>query len=152
MAGKRARQQRIVELLVHNRIESQEQLQALLLAEDLACSQTTLSRDLQELGVIKGADGYRAPNGEFAEDSLARLARELAPRLRAADAGGSTAVLRPRDGDAAALARAIDASGLPQVIASVACDGLVLVLTRTPADARRLATALGGRHPERRKR
>jgi len=152
VAGKRARQQRIVELLAHNRIESQEQLQALLLAEDLACSQTTLSRDLQELGVIKSTDGYRAPNGGFAEDSLARLARELAPRLRAADAGGSTAVLRPRDGDAAVLARAIDASSLPQVIASVACDGLVLVLTRTPADARRLAAALGGSHPERRKR
>jgi len=152
VAGKRARQQRIVELLAHNHIESQEQLQALLLAEDLACSQTTLSRDLQELGVIKGTDGYRTPASGFAENSLARLARELAPRLRAADAGGSTAVLRPRDADAAALARTVDAAGLPQVIASVACDGLVLVLTRTPADARRLAAALGGRHPQRRKR
>jgi len=152
VAGKRARQQRIVELLSHNRIESQEQLQALLLAEDLTCSQTTLSRDLQDLGVIKGADGYRAPGGVFAEDSLVRLARALAPRLRAADAGGSTVVLRPQASDATSLARAIDAAGLPQVIASLACDGVVLVLTRAPAAARRLAAALGGRHPNRRKR
>ena len=151
MAGKRERQQRIVELIAHNRIESQEQLQELLLAEDLACSQTTLSRDLQELGVIKGEDGYRAPGGAFGEDALAHLVRELAPRLRSADAGGSIAVLRPRGSDASSLARAIEAAGLPQVIAGLACDGLVLVLTRTPTDARRLASALGGRRGRRRR-
>jgi transcriptional regulator of arginine metabolism len=152
VAGKRARQQRIVELLAHNQIESQEQLQGLLLAEDLACSQTTLSRDLQELGVVKGTDGYHAPGGAFGENTLARLARELAPRLRAAEAGGSIAVLRPRESDAGALARAIDTAGLPQVIAGLACDGMVIVLTRTPADARRLASALGGHRPGRHKR
>lgn len=151
MAGKRGRQQRIVELLAHNRIESQEQIQGLLLAEDLACSQTTLSRDLQELGVVKGADGYRTPSGGFGENTLARLARELAPRLRAVEAGGNIAVLRPRESDASSLARAIDTAGLPQVIAGVACDGVVLVVTRTPADARRLASALGGRHLRRRR-
>ena len=151
MAGKRGRQQRIVELLAHNRIESQEQIQGLLLAEDLACSQTTLSRDLQELGVVKGADGYRTPSGGFGENTLARLARELAPRLRAAEAGGNIAVLRPRESDASSLARAIDTAGLPQVIAGVACDGVVLVVTHTPADARRLASALGGRHLRRRR-
>ena len=52
MADKRGRQQRILELLAHNRIQSHEQLQDLLLAEDMACSQTTLSRDLRELGVV----------------------------------------------------------------------------------------------------
>jgi len=145
VAGKRARQQRIVELLAHNRIENQEQLQGLLLAEELACSQTTLSRDLQELGVVKDADGYRVPTGAFGENALARLARELGPRLRGVDAGGSIAVLRPREGDSASLARAIDTAGLPQVVACVACDGVVLVVTRTPADARRFATSLGGR-------
>jgi len=149
VAGKRERQRRIVELLAHNRIENQEQLQGLLLVEDLACSQTTLSRDLRDLGVVKGVDGYRAPGGAFAEDSLARLVRDLAPRLRSADAGGSVAVLRPRESDAASIARAFDAAALPQVIAGVACDGVVLVLTRTPADARQLASALGGRHRRR---
>jgi len=151
VAGKRGRQQRIVELLTHNRIESQEQLQELLRAEDLACSQTTLSRDLHELGVIKGADGYRAPSGAFGENTLARLSRELAPRLRVVDAGGSIAVLRAREGDATAIAAAIDTAGLPQVVASVACDGVVLVVTRMPADARRLVSALGGRHRGRRR-
>jgi transcriptional regulator of arginine metabolism len=146
VARKRERQQRIVELLAHNRIESQEQLQGLLLVEDLACSQTTLSRDLRDLGVVKGEDGYRAPSGAFGEDALARLIREIAPRLRSADASGSIAVLRPRESDAAAIARAIDAAGLPQVVAGIACDGLALVLTHTPADARRFASAIAGSH------
>ncbi|HEY5624703.1 MAG TPA: arginine repressor [Gammaproteobacteria bacterium] len=149
MAGKRERQQRIVEILAHNQIENQEQIQQLLLAEGLVCSQTTLSRDLRELGVIKSEDGYRVPDGVVGENALARLARELAPRLRAADAGGSIAVLRPRESDASALARAIDTAGLPQVVASVACDGVILVVARTPADARRLASALAGRRSRR---
>ena len=149
MAGKRARQQRIVGILAHNQIENQEQIQQLLLAEGLVCSQTTLSRDLRELGVVKSEDGYRVPGGVVGENALARLAREFAPRLRGADAGGSIAVLRPRESDASALARAIDAAGLPQVVASVACDGVVLVVARTPADARRLASALARRRSRR---
>jgi len=149
VAAKRARQQRIVGILAHNQIENQEQIQQLLLAEGLVCSQTTLSRDLQELGVIKSEDGYRVPGGVVGENALAQLARELAPRLLGADAGGSIAVLRPRENDASALARAIDTAGLPQVIASVACDGVVLVVARKPADARRLASALAGRRSRR---
>jgi transcriptional regulator of arginine metabolism len=149
VAGKRGRQQRIVEILAHNQIENQEQIQQLLLAEGLICSQTTLSRDLRELGVVKDADGYRVPDAVAGDNALARLARELAPRLLGADAGGSIAVLRPRERDASALARAIDTAGLPQVVASVACDGAVLVVARTPADARRLASALAGRRSRR---
>jgi len=151
VAGKTERQQRIVELLAHNRIESQEQLQGLLLVEDLACSQTTLSRDLRDLGVVKSDDGYRAPGGAFGEDALARLVREIAPRLRSADASGSIAVLRPREGDASAIARAIDAASLPQIVAGIACDGLALVLTRSPADARRFASAIAGGRRRRRR-
>jgi len=145
MADKPGRQQRILELLAHNRIQSQEQLQDLLLAEDLACSQTTLSRDLRELGVVKSAEGYRALGGSSVVDGLARLAREIAPRLRASDAGGSVAVLRPDGGSASSVARAIEAARLPQVVAAVASDGVVLVVTRTPADSRRLISALRSR-------
>ena len=151
MADKRGRQQRILELLHHNRIESQEQLQELLLIEDLACSQTTLSRDLQELGIVKGEDGYRAPKGMLADDVLTRVAREVAPRLSESDAGGTIAVLRAHEGEAAIVARTIDTAGLPQVVAAVDTGGVVLVVTRSPADARRLVSALRGRRRRRRR-
>lgn len=149
MATKGARQQRILELLTHNRIDSQEQLQDLLLAEGLSCSQTTLSRDLRELGIVKGETGYGAPRGAPGRDGLTRLARELGAELAASDAGGSIAVLRPAGADAGRLARAIEEAGLPQVVAALASDGRVLVVTRTPADARRLAAALRPRRSPR---
>jgi len=150
MAGKAERQQRIRELVERNQIDSQEQLQDLLLAEDLACSQTTLSRDLRELGLVKDSRrGYRIPPGSaVAPDALERLAREIAPRLVSADAGGSVAVLRAATG-AAAVAAALDRAALPAVVAAVPCGEVVLVVTRSPADARHLASALRGRHRSR---
>jgi len=149
MAGKAERQRRILELIERNQIESQDQLQELLRVEDLVCSQTTLSRDLRELGVTKHAEqGYRVPSGGAAPDALERLAREVAPRLISADAGGNVAVLRATSG-AAALAAELDAAGLPSVVTAVPCGNVVLVVTHSPAEARRIARALRDRRRRR---
>jgi transcriptional regulator of arginine metabolism len=146
MASKAERQRRILELVERNLIDSQDQLQDLLLAEDLACSQTTLSRDLRELGLLKDSRrGYRVPAGSAAApDALARLAHDIAPRLVSADAGGSVAVLRTATG-AALVATAVDGARLPAVVAAVPCGDIVLVVMRSPADARHLAAALRDR-------
>ncbi len=62
MADKRQRQQRIREILARNEIHSQDQLQDLLSAESIRTTQATLSRDMRELGAVKGSGGYTLPN------------------------------------------------------------------------------------------
>ncbi len=142
MASRAERRRRILEIVAHNQIDSQEQLQALLAADGLECSQTTLSRDLRHLGLVKQAGAYRAPpDREVAPAALEHLASDLAPRLRAVDAGASIVVLRTA-GDPAGVAERIDRAAIPAIVAAVACGEIVLVVTRSPADARHVAAAL----------
>jgi len=140
---KAARQQRILELIARNRVESQEQLLDLLQAEGVECAQSTVSRDLRELGLYKTEAGYRARHAAGAAPAaLERLAGEVGPRILAVEAAGNLAVVRPAPGEGAPTARAVEAAGLPQVVAALHCDDAVLIVARSPADARRVAAAL----------
>jgi transcriptional regulator of arginine metabolism len=140
---KAARQARIVELVARQPVRSQGELAQLLAAEGVVVTQGTLSRDLEELGAIKlrgpdgGApayvipeDGAPPPVRSAVEPAPPRLARLLGELLVAADASGNLAVLRTPPGGAHFLASAIDRSGLPEVVGTIAGDDTVLVVTR----------------------
>lgn len=137
---KRERQNRILDVLQRNRIDSQEQLLDLLAAEEVVTAQSTLSRDLREMAVVKGPEGYRVPPpGAAGSSRLQTIARDLGARVRSIDAGGTVVVLRAeRTDDATALARRFDAGELPRVVAAVAYDRTVLVVTRSTTDAAEL--------------
>jgi transcriptional regulator of arginine metabolism len=142
-ASKTARHARIVALIRERAVRSQTELSDLLAAEGLAATQATLSRDLEELGAVKvrGTDGrppaYVVPEdghgplrtAEQASERLRRLLREL---LTGADASGNLAVLRTPPGAAQFLASALDRSGLPDVVGTIAGDDTVLVVAREP--------------------
>ena len=115
---------------------------------DSSTTQATLSRDLEELGAVKvrGTDGTAAAyvipedgqgplrSAEQAPDRLRRLLREL---LTGADSSGNLVVLRTPPGAAQFLASALDRSGLPDVIGTIAGDDTILVVARddTPGSA-----------------
>jgi transcriptional regulator of arginine metabolism len=139
--SKNARHARIVALIRDRAIRSQGELGDLLAAEGLSTTQATLSRDLEELGAVKvrGTDGtaavYLIPedghgplrSAEQAPDRLKRLLREL---LTGADASGNLVVLRVPPGAAQFLASALDRSGLPDVVGTIAGDDTILVVAR----------------------
>ena len=145
MSAKRERQQRVLDLIARNRIASQEELQDLLEAEGVATAQSTLSRDLREVGVVKGPDGYRVLGGGTPRPNVLRdLARSIRPLLRGWDTGGNIVVLWPSEtANVADVARRVTEARAPEVVASLAGDGQVLVVARTPAQARELARRLG---------
>ncbi len=145
MRPKRERQQRILELISRNRVGSHEDLLDLLLAEGISTTQSTLSRDLREIGVVKGHDGYRLLGPGTSRPHLLRdLARAIRPLLQGWDTGGNIVILKPVRGDGAQeLAERVTEARAPEVVASLACDGTVLVVARTPAQARELAKRLG---------
>ena len=163
-ASKTARHRRIVELLETRRVRSQTELADLLSADGLRVTQTTLSRDLDELGAVKIRDGggdlvYAVPaeggdptprlpaaDGEAA-GRLSRLAAEL---LVSADASANLAVLRTPPGAAQFLASALDRAGLPDVVGTIAGDDTVMVIAREPTGGAALAArllALASPHP-----
>lgn len=147
MNGKQQRQAQIVELVQRNRIDSQDQLLDLIEAEGLTTTQSTLSRDLRELGVIKGAEGYRLPDGARGRgEALRALAATIRRWFTSVDVGGNIVVLRCLGpGDASLTAEEIERARPYPVVSAVAIGEKVLVIARTPAYARDVARAL--RHP-----
>lgn len=145
MISKRERQQRILEIVARNQVESHDILLDLLLAEGVTTTQSTLSRDLRELGVVKGPDGYRLMGPGGPRPHLIRdLARTLRPLLESWDTGGNIVVLKPSgDGGARRVVDLISGARAPELVASLECGGSVLVVARTPAQARDLARKLG---------
>jgi transcriptional regulator of arginine metabolism len=140
-----ARHARITALIRQQPVRSQTELVDLLAGEGVLVTQATLSRDLDELGAVKvrGTDGGPAayvvpedggPPMRPAEQAPARLVRLLRELLTGTDASGNLAVLRTPPGAAQFLASALDRSGLPDVVGTIAGDDTILVVARDEGD------------------
>ena len=149
-----ARQARIVQLITSRAIRSQSELATLLAVEGVETTQATLSRDLDELGAVKlrGADGgapvYVIPEDgspvRAVEGGTDRLRRVLAELLVSVDASANLAVLRTPPGAAHFLASALDRSGLPEVVGTIAGDDTVLLVARGATGGADLAELMRG--------
>ncbi len=163
---RRARHQRIADLLGRHQVRSQAALAELLVAEGFSVTQATLSRDLDELGAMRirdndgaliyalrseGGDGAPRPATESGELET-RLRRLLGELLVTAEGSANLVVLRTPPGAAQFLASALDHAGRHGVTAGVmgtiAGDDTVLVICRDPLGgpelARRLSAAAAG--------
>jgi transcriptional regulator of arginine metabolism len=148
---KPARQARITAILSREQVRSQEELAELLdKYAGVQVTQATLSRDLDELGVVRlraagGALVYALPEGpdgpgsaventRTAPDSPVpqRLARYLGELLTSAEASANLVVLRTPAGAAQFLASVVDHAALHAILGTVAGDDTVLVITRDP--------------------
>jgi transcriptional regulator of arginine metabolism len=133
------RHERVLTLIRKGSVASQEQLAELLRTDGIRVTQATLSRDLRELGVMKGPTGYIVPGHERpAPAPHGDLERALRTMMLSGDTGGTLAVLRTGPGRASALALEIDRAGFRSVLGTVAGDDTIFVATRTPRDAARL--------------
>jgi transcriptional regulator of arginine metabolism len=103
-------------------------------------TQSSVSRDLKELGAIKTADGYVLANGSRAEeDALARVAN-LVRDLQAA--GPNLLVIKTAIGGAQRVALALDRADWPEMVGNIGGDDTVFVATRTAAAQRTLVSRI----------
>jgi transcriptional regulator of arginine metabolism len=142
-----ARHARIVELIRGRSVRSQTELAEWLAADGVQVTQATLSRDLEELGAVKVSGAYLIPEDgarplRDAEQAPARLLRLLRELLTGVDASGNMAVLRTPPGAAQFLASALDRSGLPEVVGTIAGDDTILVVARAATGGAALAGKL----------
>ena len=141
----RARRRRLVLELVQKRgIRSQAELLQRLARRGLGVNQGTLSRDLRDLGIRKGPDGYELPEGgAVVSGPEGELARAVATWLIEAVPAQNQVVLRTPPGGAQALGFALDGADLPDIVGTIAGDDTVLVVCPGPREARRIAKRLG---------
>ncbi len=145
---KAQRQHRIAQLLARHQVTSQPQLVELLATDGVTATQATVSRDLEELGAVKvrvpgGDTVYAIPEYEperFApEDHLRRVLSEWVVEVTAS---GPVVVVRTPPGCAHVVGSALDRSGLPGVIGTVAGDDTLLCIANERVGGRQLAATL----------
>ena len=136
---KQKRQRRIIEIINHNIVETQEELADLLRAEGFAVTQATVSRDIKELGLTKvSAQGGGQRYAVLKEDHgkmTDKYVRILSDGLISAETAGDLLVLKTVSGMAMAVAAAIDAMNFSEVVGSIAGDDTIMAATRSPMDA-----------------
>jgi transcriptional regulator of arginine metabolism len=144
---KARRQAAILDLIGERHVTSQEQLRELLKGRGIETTQATLSRDIRDLGLVKSAaDGaYRlspARPPEAHPEGVVR--RAIDEYLRNFEQVEQLLVLKTDPGQAQALAIALDRSGLPDVVGTIAGDDTILVICRSAAHASSFAGRLTG--------
>lgn len=143
---KTRRQAAILDLVDASAVSSQEDLRRRLKTRGFSVTQATLSRDLRDLGLVKGtADGsYHRPGGETANPvrAAARLEHAVAEYLTGVDRAVQLVVLRTGPAQAQPLASAVDTAGLPGVVGTIAGDDTVLMVCRDEAAASAVAHRL----------
>ena len=126
---KRFRQGQILKLISDATVASQDELRRRLAQKGVRVTQATLSRDLQELNLVKTPEGYRVLEAAPAEEAELRLTRALRDFLLDVRPAQNLLVLKTPPGGAQPLAAAIDAGRLREVVGTVAGDDTVLVVT-----------------------
>ena len=106
----------------------------LLKREGHAVTQSSVSRDLRELGVLKASGGYVLPD----KAELAARTQDNSPRVaqfvrEVRTAGPSITVVKTTIGSASSVAVAIDKAGWPEVVGTMSGDDTIFIAT---ADAR----------------
>jgi transcriptional regulator of arginine metabolism len=140
------RQGAILRLVREQQLSTQAEVADALREHGFDAVQTTVSRDLAQLGLVKvrGAEGrlvYALPGAADIErldaltSALRRWALELIP-------AGNLVVIRTPAGFAIALADALDLAGLPDVAGTIAGENTVFVAARDGRTGAELADDL----------
>lgn len=118
----------IVRILRAGSVARQSELVRLLKKEGHEATQSSISRDFRDLGVIKAGGRYVLPpeeasraNGDFT--SLTQFVRGLRT------AGASLTVLRTTTGAAQSVAVAIDKAQWPEVAGTISGDDTIFIAT-----------------------
>src|SRR3989442_8904967 len=129
-SAKTFRHGQILRLVTSKRIANQEELRRRLYMQRLRVTQATLSRDLQELKLVKTPEGYR-PASALPEEMapVAPLARALSEFLVDIRPAENLLVLKTPPSGAQPLAAAVDSAKFSEVAGTIAGDDTVLIVT-----------------------
>lgn len=125
----------ILDLVRSNRVPSQDALRELLDRRGIKVTQTTLSRDIRELGLVKSPDPdggsiYSVPL--HISDPTPALRRLLPSLYLGTEGSGNLLIIKTLVGGAQPIAVAIDYEEWPEVMGTIAGDDTILLILRGP--------------------
>jgi transcriptional regulator of arginine metabolism len=145
-AARRERQGAILRLIGERELSTQAELADALRDQGYDAVQTTVSRDIQELGLrkVRGGAGrlVYAPPGAADTDTVRELTQILRRTALSVEANDTLVVIQTPRGLAAALADAIDDSSHPLVLGTIAGENTIFVAPRQGVSGARLRDEL----------
>lgn len=145
---KNARQQKILELIKKYDIDTQDTLIKKLAEEGYTVTQTTASRDIRQLNLIKGVTSngtykYIAPGSVIGSEKKAPVINSaITDAVVRVEAAGHIVVVKTYAGMANAIAVCIDSLQHDDIVGSVAGDDTMLLVVKTSDGARALESEL----------
>ena len=134
MSNRRERQGAILRLIREQPISTQAELADALEAAGYPVVQTTVSRDIHELGLVKVRDArgrlVYGPAGAVDHDRLRDLAATMSRLALSIEASGNLVLITTLSGFGSALAEEIDRHPHPLILGTVAGDNTILVVAR----------------------
>jgi len=127
---KTQRHNAILEVVNRGSVHTQQEIARALARRGVRATQATISRDIQELGLVRAGTGYR---------SSAALVSELVLSIELVE---PMAVIRTPPGTANLVARRIDEAALAGVAGTVAGDDTIIAVLRNRGAGRALKELL----------
>jgi transcriptional regulator of arginine metabolism len=136
---KRLRHNAILEIIRTADIASQEELMRGLKSHHIEVSQSTLSRDIQELRLAKTGGVYTVVDSEPAartsEESFRRIIREFLVDVAVAR---NIVVVKTGPGHASTVSQAIDEAGWPEAVGTIAGENTIFIATGSEIEGKKL--------------
>ena len=141
MKDKRLRQTEILDLIAGQPVRTQQELAELLRKRGIRATQSTLSKDIKDLGLIKvpvGGNGVRycAPVHGSIPHTEAVIRRELMDFVIDFETAGNLLVIKTTAGNASGVCAAIDGINWPEAVGTVAGDDTIFVACKAAEHAR----------------
>ena len=141
IAHQSARRRAISKLLELSPVSRQSELVRLLQTEGFDATQSSVSRDLRELGAIKLTNGYSLSEPHRIDNEselglVVEFVRDVRP------AGANITVITTAVGAAQRVAVTLDRMGWPEIVGTLSGDDTIFVATAGLAQQRKLGARL----------
>lgn len=137
--SKKQRHNDIIKLIEEKEIETQEMLTEALVELGYKVSQSTVSRDINELNLLKVEGENKKSYYIKAIDTSKQVSKQkigiIEQSIVSVEYANNLIVIKTLSGHANAVALVVDEMNFPQVLGSIAGDDAVLVVAKTVNDA-----------------
>ena len=143
------RQRLIADFIDSGNVSSQNQLKGLLKKNQILITQATLSRDLNELGAIKkrlknGRLVYVLPKNQDNNAQFKIAKKALEDFILDVEPVSNQVVVKTTTAAAQVIAESIDNLYIDNIVASIAGDNVVLIISNDESKAKEVAKTIEG--------
>lgn len=143
---KKERLNKILDIISDYEIDTQEELTEKLNAVGCNVSQATVSRDINELGIVKGSGRQKKFKYVKVDTYKVDISKKIIDLYKhvtvSINYANNLIVIKTLSGNAGSAGMAIDAMRFPQILGTIAGDDVLLIIAKSNSDAESIVKTL----------